>query len=301
MEFIPNIVGQRYELLERIKEGGNGIIYKGIDIFTGEAVAIKRPIYPSLVKEFKKEVRILKTLAGIPGIPVVYWNGFHGKTYYLVMQLLGKDLARKYYCNCTLDYSLYVVRELLTILQGIHDKGYLHLDLKLENVIVDDDDSSVLYLVDFGAARTFLDKNGEHIKFDTNVEELKTTMAFASVNLLCHCTPSRKDDLIMLGYLLLDLLNMIPWNYEKTSYGAHIESRLQLTEGGNSDRFPKQFIEYMMYCENLDFDEKPDYDYLRDCLCAMSDKELDNKESLPSVESNVGMKNKINRSALRRA
>ena len=87
--------------------------------------------------------------------------------------------------------------------------GYVHNDLKLDNVLVGDKDSSFeslgeIKLIDLGFNTRYLTGNGEHI-----TEELKYSkgnIAFASKNVMNGIVPSRRDDLISLTYMLLYML-----------------------------------------------------------------------------------------------
>ena len=87
--------------------------------------------------------------------------------------------------------------------------GYVHNDLKLDNVLVGDKDSSFeslgeIKLIDLGFNTRYVTRQGEHI-----MEELKYSkgnIAFASNNAMNGIVPSRRDDLISLTYMLLYML-----------------------------------------------------------------------------------------------
>ena len=42
--------------------------------------------------------------------------------------------------------------------------GYVHNDIKLENIVVGNQDYHKLFLIDFGLSRRFLDADGNHVK-----------------------------------------------------------------------------------------------------------------------------------------
>lgn len=101
--------------------------------------------------------------------------------------------------------------QLLRILEKIHQSGNTFNDLKLDNILVGDQnlkDKNMhkIRLVDFGFASRFLDKHGKHIK-EEEVDVFRGNMVFASVNMFDFKTPSRRDDLMSLCYLLIYLLN----------------------------------------------------------------------------------------------
>ena len=54
---------------------------------------------------------------------------------------------------------------LLDLLERLHSLGFVHNDLKLENMVVGNDDNNKIYLIDFGLSKSFRDSsNGDHIE-----------------------------------------------------------------------------------------------------------------------------------------
>lgn len=50
------------------------------------------------------------------------------------------------------------------LLQKLHRSGYIHNDLKPDNVVVGNKDPGRLYLIDFGSATRFRNEDGSHIE-----------------------------------------------------------------------------------------------------------------------------------------
>lgn len=96
----------------------------------------------------------------------------------------------------------------------MHEAGYLYCDLKLNNVVIGKpaelaqprDIHYKCRLIDFGLARKYMDKNGKHVPNSTQ-RVFRGNVVFASRNLFNLETPSRRDDLISLCYLLLYLVD----------------------------------------------------------------------------------------------
>ena len=78
--------------------------------------------------------------------------------------------------------------QLIDRLKILHTLGYIHLDLKPENITIKTDDfthpeSSIVCLIDFGISKSYLTENGSHIEFETNVA-FNGNLLFASPNAL---------------------------------------------------------------------------------------------------------------------
>ena len=70
-----SIVGFKYKIVEKIGHGSFGAVYRGINMFTLENVAIKIELHKSKKKILKHETQICKYLGKIDGIPRVRWFG----------------------------------------------------------------------------------------------------------------------------------------------------------------------------------------------------------------------------------
>ena len=149
-------LAERYIVQELIGEGSYGLIYKCTDRISGSSVAVKqaRPSKGSRAEKFlKREADILKTV-GHPQIPeyidlfkdtngsYLVMSFLHGDTFEDLIFDQGKRLTEEDCVRYTLD--------LLDLVEHIHQKGFVHLDLRIPNVFVND---GRLYLIDFGLAR----------------------------------------------------------------------------------------------------------------------------------------------------
>ena len=119
----------------------------------------------------------------IPIIPRVYEFVETEKFNYIVMELLGKNIANlkksmgNYFSN-TFAYN--ILLQMLTCIELIHLKGYIHRDIKPSNFVICKDEKKV-FLVDFGLAKLHLNKKGEPFAERKNAE-FRGTIAFASMN-----------------------------------------------------------------------------------------------------------------------
>ena len=64
--------------------------------------------------------------------------------------------------------------QILDLLEKLHDQGFIHCDLKLDNVVIGNSKNGLeelkkLYLIDFGISKRFQNKDGEHYNKRINV------------------------------------------------------------------------------------------------------------------------------------
>ena len=126
-------------------------------------------------------------------------------------------------------------------------------------------------MIDFGLARRYLDEHGEHIPAKTG-RKLTGTVRYASVNVHGGNTPSRRDDLESLGYVILYLINgCLPWQDVRSD--SKEERNLQIGAIKSQESVYTMFPDvpgemgvWIEYFRSLEFDEDPDYKYLRGLL-----------------------------------
>ena len=89
----------------------------------------------------------------------------------------------------------------------MHEKNYMHRDIKPDNIMMGlGEHSNTVYLIDFGLTRQVIDaKTGKHIPF-VGMKNLIGTCRYVSVNSHKGFELSRRDDLITLGYVMINLL-----------------------------------------------------------------------------------------------
>ena len=99
--------------------------------------------------------------------------------------------------------------EIVEQLEKLHAAGYVHCDLKPDNVMVRVDGHATL--IDFGLSHKYIDKRGQHIPFE-KVGNFKGTYHFCSKNTLERIRQTRRDDMESLFYTIMRLCNVqMPW------------------------------------------------------------------------------------------
>jgi serine/threonine protein kinase len=170
----------------------------------------------------------------------------------------------------SLKFILSAAEQIITRLQFIHKLGFVHRDIKPENFLVGGaKKSNILHMIDFGLTKRFLNpKTGKHIKYKDGLD-ITGTIRFISINTHDGIEHSRRDDLESTGYLLMYLLmGKLPWQgikakYKKEKYELIKQSKIDMTKEELWKGFPEEFQLYFDYVLNLEFEEDPNYDYLK--------------------------------------
>lgn len=212
------------------------------------------------------EVAMYEKLREIKYIPSIYASGIEGKFTYLVMDLLEQsveELHKNYGEQMSLKVVIHLALQMLTIIEQVHAYGIIHRDLKPANFLLKTNAQNIseLYLIDFGLAKCFLDEKNRHCAIKTN-EQIIGTTRYMSVNVHQGLTASRRDDLESLGYSFLFLYHgKLPWQNQNS-----LTLVVELKQKFGWVNTIGEFVLFILYCRNLGFTDKPNYDYLRGIL-----------------------------------
>ena len=309
----------KYKLVQIIGKGSFGFVLKGKNIVTGENVAVK-------IEEWKKKGNILEGeayflfyLKGV-GIPEVKSFGVSGKYKILVETLLGDSLEtifNKMKYRFTLKDVCMIALQVLDRLEFVHSKYIIHRDIKPDNIMVDFETKRIIYLIDFGLSKKYRSaRTGRHIKF-TIPRRLTGTARYASVNALRGTEQSRRDDLESVGYVLIYFVKKgdLPWiglNIEdkiaryKKIYYIKRDIKLELLCSG----IENEFLDYIKYVRNLNFEQTPNYGYLKGLFMNILNRSqffvdyklswLSHKEISKNIKKDNNENNRVRNSSLTR-
>ena len=287
----------KYKILKLISKGCFGQVYLGVNILNRKYFAIKIENRFGKSCSLEKEAYILYNLKG-PGIPSILSFGHIGKYNILVQTLLGKSLEkiwRENSCKLNIKDICMIAIQTIERIEYIHSKFYLHRDIKPANFLVGNPDDFQIYLIDFGIAKKYRSsRTGKHIK-NIKINKLFGTSLFMSTNVVNGNEQSRKDDLESLGYMYIFLLTgELPWSRIKaTTIDDMIEKIIDIKEKTSIEdlckNIPNEMYLYLKYVRNLIFDQKPDYDYLKNLFLTILPKNGLNNDNLFSwvEKSNV--------------
>ncbi|MGJ9372343.1 protein kinase domain-containing protein [Nesterenkonia sp. CF4.4] len=152
------LMGERYQLTERIAIGGMGEVWKASDQVLGRTVAIKilKEEYTgdeAFLRRFRAEARHT-ALLNHPGIADIYDYGEQSGSGYLVMELVpGRPLSVLLETDKTLSWekTLSIIAQTGRALQVAHDQGLVHRDVKPGNLLITP--TRRVKITDFGIAR----------------------------------------------------------------------------------------------------------------------------------------------------
>ena len=154
------LLNNRYRLLAQQGAGGMAVIYKAQDTVLGRVVAVKilRPSLTSnteLLTRFREEARSVANLMH-PNVVTVHDVGQDRNTHYIVMEYVqGQDLKRiiREHAPLPIDRALNLAIQICAGVGYAHRAGFVHADVKPQNVLVTDD--GIVKVTDFGIARAF--------------------------------------------------------------------------------------------------------------------------------------------------
>ena len=158
-------------------------------------------------------------------------------------------------------------------IEYIHSKKIIHRDIKPDNFVMGrGKNSHILYVVDFGLAKKYWSSSHRcHIPFIKG-KKLTGTARYASINALSGFEQSRRDDLESVCYILLYFLRgNLPWqgikiNNKEDRYKKICEMKKSISIKELCLGFPNEFELLLTYVRNLEFTQVPDYNYLKNLL-----------------------------------
>ncbi|XP_030463941.1 casein kinase 1-like protein 10 [Syzygium oleosum] len=270
---MDHVIGGKFKLGRKIGSGSFGELYLGINVQSGEEVAIKLESVKTKHPQLHYESKIYMLLQGGTGIPHLKWFGVEGEYNVMVIDLLGPSLEDLFnYCNrkFSLKTVLMLADQLINRVEYMHSRGFLHRDIKPDNFLMGlGRKANQVYIIDYGLAKKYRDlQTHKHIPYREN-KNLTGTARYASVNTHLGVEQSRRDDLESLGYVLMYFLRgSLPWQglkagTKKQKYDKISEKKMLTPIEVLCRSYPSEFTSYFHYCRSLRFEDKPDYSYLK--------------------------------------
>jgi serine/threonine protein kinase len=171
------VLGDRYEVIEVIADGGMGKIYKAKHRLINKYVAVKT-ILPNMVmsgailKRFQQEADAISKLSH-PNILSVtdFFVSQDGHPYLVTDYLRGDSLQQVLDRDGPMNETraMNIFRQMCAALKHAHIHGIIHRDLKPSNVMLvkQDDQEDVVKIIDFGIAKIVRDEDKKTVLTET--------------------------------------------------------------------------------------------------------------------------------------
>lgn len=171
--FLNTILDGQYRIDTKIGSGGMAVVYRGTDLVSQKAVAIKmmrqeESVDPDMVHRFDAEEKALRMLQH-PHIVRTFSSGESAGHRYIVMEYVNGETLKERIARAghlSVGESVRYALQILDALAHSHSQGVLHRDIKPHNILLDLEGNAKL--ADFGLARA----------------SMKDTMTFAGQSVL---------------------------------------------------------------------------------------------------------------------
>jgi tetratricopeptide (TPR) repeat protein len=200
-----------YEILDKLGEGGMGVVYKARDLRLQRLVALKFlppeiTASPERIARFEQEARAVSTL-NHPHISTIHAMDEDAGRRFLVLEYLPGGTLRQRLDDLRARSRAFPLRDVVLIgvnvargLAHAHRKGIVHRDIKPENVMFDGE--GMLRITDFGLAKTASSEFALLTRDGTTVG----TAAYMAPEQALRNETSPRSDLFSLGVVLYELI-----------------------------------------------------------------------------------------------
>ncbi len=202
------MVGQtilQYKILEKLGEGGMGVVYKAQDTKLDRFVALKfLPSHLAASEQDKARfIQEAKSASALnhPNVCTIHDISEHDSQLFIVMEFVDgkslKDKKEQLGAKQILEIGIQVAEGLA----AAHEKGIVHRDIKPDNIMIRKD--GIVQIMDFGLAKLYTSGNVSRL---TKAGTTMGTMGYMSPEQVQGLDVDHRTDIFSLGVVLYELL-----------------------------------------------------------------------------------------------
>ncbi|XP_074522093.1 serine/threonine-protein kinase VRK3 isoform X2 [Halichoeres trimaculatus] len=290
-EEVTDTTGKKWKLIKRLSQSTKEIFYEVLSrsnskeshhilklgakdgrIFN-EQNFLQRAAKPASVEKWMKTNRM-----DFLGIPSCAGFGPHADSYrFLIFPNMGQCLQsvmEEENRPLSEKTVIQLACRIVDVLQYIHSNEYVHADISAENIFIQPEHKSQVYLAGYYHAFRYF-PGGQHVEYrEASRTPHEGTTEFISLDAHKGAAPSRRSDLQSLGYCLLHWhTGSLPWTTltnpdqvatQKQRYMEDVPALLSHCFG--KKRVSNVFKSYLTSVMALQYSEQPDYSALKDML-----------------------------------
>ncbi len=210
----PQVIGNRYRLVEQLGSGGMGVVYRAFDRLSQQSVALKQVVRPTDQLDITNQLspgttythlalaHEFQMLASLrhPNIISVLDYGFDEKRQpYFTMNLIeGARPITEVGQDKPLDVKVRLLIEMLQAIIYLHRRGIVHRDLKPDNALVTSEDQ--VKVLDFG-----ISVKREQIKEESESDTVSGTFDYIAPEVLQGQRATEAADMYAVGVMAYEL------------------------------------------------------------------------------------------------
>lgn len=273
----PYTIQGQFKIHGKIGSGAQGRVFicskrNVMNLAIKVSVEKQRGRRSSIVEEFDLLMRLRKNEKSPICIPEAITMVKHCDYHMLIMTRFGpsikSEIRRITNPLMRANYAANVGIRILSTLKSIHEQGFIHGDVKPENMVVGiNRNQPSVYLIDFGLAGRFRGKNGLWLPQTTGDTFLGTAL-YASLNTHFGYRRGPADDLISLGYSVAEMMNNgLPWSSLNSLTNASIaicKHNTPIQRVCKGAAYP--LIKFFSELQRLEWGTMPPYELLERCL-----------------------------------
>lgn len=251
------ILGDRYELIEKVGEGGMAIVYKARDNKLNRYVAVKilKDEYSDneeIVNKFKKEATAIAKLSD-NNIVNVLDVGTQDETNYIVMEFVsGKTLKEVIgeFGKVNYETAIAIALQVAKALDCAHRNDIIHRDIKPQNILVTE--NGLVKVTDFGIA-----KSSDSATL-TNTSTILGSAHYFSPEQARGGFINNRTDIYSLGVVIYEMLTgKVPFEADSpvTIALKHLQEEVVPPKNINS-KIPDSLNEVVLKCMEKDADKR---------------------------------------------